>query len=184
MNKKDIKLVEVKQEDIELIRQWRNSEEVSSYMYSTAKITKEEQEAWFERINDDSTSKYWIIEYDNKQLGLASLTGINKTLNSCYWAFYLGDTSVRGAGIGGKVEYNVLNYVFEELKLNKLRCEVFTFNDKVISMHEKFGFRREAFYRQHCLKDGVYHDVVGLAMLSREWQSLKEVIYTKVYGKN
>jgi len=53
MNKKDIKLVEVKQEDIELIRQWRNSEEVSSYMYSTAKITKEEQEAWFERINDD-----------------------------------------------------------------------------------------------------------------------------------
>lgn len=184
MSKEDIKLVELQREDIELIREWRNSEEVASYMYSTDKITKEQQAAWFQKISTDTTCQYWIIEYKGRQLGLASLTGINKTLNSCYWAFYLGDTSVRGAGIGGKVEYNVLKYVFEDLKLNKLRCEVFTFNDKVIGMHEKFGFRREAYYRQHCLKDGVYHDVVGLAMLNKEWQSLKKVIYTRVYGQN
>lgn len=180
----DIKLVEVKRKDIELIRAWRNSKEVSSYMYSEDEISKEQQEQWFNSIKNSKTSKYWIIEYEGKQLGLASLTGINENLSSCYWAFYLGDTSVRGAGIGGKVEYNVLRYVFEDLELNKLRCEVFTFNDKVIQMHEKFGFRREAFYREHCFKNGKFQDVVGLALLNNEWKVIKEKMHAKVYRTN
>lgn len=181
--KKDIQLQPVEKEDLELIRSWRNSSEVSAYMYTEKKITKEEQETWFKKISDDSTSRYWLIEFEGKKLGLASLTGINKTFNSCYWAFYLGDTSVRGAGIGAKVEYRVLTYVFEELKLNKLRCEVFAFNDKVINMHEKFGFRREAYYRQHSLKNGKYEDVVGLALLRAEWEQLKGSLKAKVYGE-
>lgn len=184
MNNLDIELKTVTKDDIELIRTWRNSKEVADYMYSNVSITKEQQEEWFKKIEKDKSSKYWIIQYNNKKLGLASLTGINSTLSSCYWAFYLGDTSVRGAGIGGKVEYNVLRYVFEELKLNKLRCEVFVFNDNVIKMHEKYGFRREAFYREHCFKNEVYQDVVGLAMLQREWNILKDKIYAKVYRRD
>lgn len=184
MNKNDINLIDLQEEDIELVRTWRNSEEVASYMYSEEKISSKQQKKWFNKVKEDNASKYWIIEYDGKKLGLASLTGINKTLNSCYWAFYLGDTSVRGAGIGAKVEYNVLTYVFEKLNLNKLRCEVFTFNDKVIRMHEKFGFRREAYYREHCHKNGVYQDVVGLAMTKKEWSTLKDKLYGRVYKIN
>lgn len=76
-----------------------------------------------------------------------------------------------------------MNYVFDELNLNKLRCEVLTFNEKVIAMHEKFGFRREAYYRQHVKKDGVYYDVVGLAMLKKEWEQLKEYHYNRIYNR-
>lgn len=184
MSNNDIELSKVTADDIELIRNWRNSEEVASYMYTEEKISAEDQKKWFDKISTDPTSEYWIIKYNGKKLGLASITGINKTLSSCYWAFYLGDTSVRGAGIGGKVEYKVLSYVFEELKLHKLRCEVFTFNDKVISMHEKFGFRREAYYRDHCYKNGSYHDVVGLAMLESEWKIIKDKMHAKVYRTN
>ncbi len=180
----DINLNLLTKADIELVRMWRNSSDVAGYMYSESHITEEQQIKWFEKAGNDNSSVYWIIEYEGKKLGLANLTGIDKTLNSCYWAFYLGDTSVRGVGIGGKVEYNVLKFVFEELKLNKLRCEVFTFNDNVIKMHEKFGFRREAFYREHCEKGGKFHNVVGLAMLQSEWNILKEKIYEKVYRKN
>ncbi len=182
MMKNDIQLSPLIADDLELVRSWRNSTEVSSYMYSDKQISEEEQKAWFEKIDHDETCKYWVIEYDRKKLGLASITGINKTLGSCYWAFYLGNTSVRGAGIGAKVEMYVLKFVFEELKLNKLRCEVFVFNDKVIKMHEKFGFRREAYYREHCMKDRKFHDVVGLAILKSEWETLKSALEKKVYG--
>jgi len=180
---KDISLVPLKKEDIELVRSWRNSDEVSQYMYTDKKITAEEQEIWFENIKNDKTSIYWIIEYEDKRLGLASVSGINTILKSCYWAFYLGDTSLRGAGIGGKVEINVINYVFDELNLNKLRCEVFIFNDKVIKMHEKFGFRREAYYRDHCFKNNKFEDAVGLALLKSEWIQLKKTLENKIYGK-
>ncbi|WP_019988968.1 UDP-4-amino-4,6-dideoxy-N-acetyl-beta-L-altrosamine N-acetyltransferase [Rudanella lutea] len=177
----DIQLTPLQHEDIELVRTWRNSEEVAQYMYTDDLITAEQQEAWFAKISKDPSSQYWIIQYNGQKIGLASLTGISQTLSSCYWAFYLGDTSIRGAGIGSKVEFNVLSYVFEHLKLNKLRCEVFTFNDKVISMHEKFGFRREAYYRQHARKNGKWQDVVGLAMLREEWETYREIMRAKIY---
>ena len=178
---KDITLNKLSLNDIELVREWRNSPEVSSYMYDESHISEEQQKVWFNKINTDSSSVYWIIEYDKKKLGLASVTNINQLLKSCYWAFYLGDTSIRGAGIGAKVEYNVLRYVFEELKLNKLRCEVLMGNNKVIKMHEKFGFRREAYYREHCFKNEKPIDVVGLAMLESEWTFLKDSLTSMVY---
>lgn len=180
---RDIQLCELKFENIELVRNWRNSPEVASYMYNENKITEEQQKKWFEKISNDTTCKYWIIEFDEKKIGLASLNNIDKTLCSCYWAFYLGDTSVRGGGIGAKIEFNVLEYVFTELKLNKLRCEVFVTNEKVIKMHEKFGFRREAYYREHCIKNGNKIDVVGLALLESEWSLIKNVMKEKIYGK-
>lgn len=179
----DVVLLPLQKEDIELVRTWRNSPDVAKYMYTDQLITKEQQEKWYEQISEDQSKKYWIITYDNKKIGLVSLTGIDRNLNSCYWAFYLGDTSIRGAGIGSKVEYTILQYVFEELNLNKLRCEVFTSNVKVISMHEKFGFRREAYYRQHALKNGTYLDVVGLAMLKQDWKNIQEKMRAKIYDR-
>lgn len=176
-----VALIDLTQDDIELVRAWRNSPEVAQYMYTDAQITAEQQQNWFERVGQDSRSKYWLIEGDGKKIGLASLTDINPTLSSCYWAFYLGNTSVRGGGIGAKVEFAVLDYVFNELKLNKLRCEVFTTNAKVIGMHEKFGFRREAYYRQHVKKNGEWLDVVGLALLQSEWQGLREPMKATIF---
>lgn len=180
----DILLKDLTIEDIELVRNWRNSEEVAPYMYNENYITQEQQEKWFKKISSETNSKYWIIEFEGRKLGLASITGIDKTLSSCYWAFYLGDLSVRGAGIGAKVEYNVIEFVFNELKLNKLRCEVFVTNDKVIKMHEKFGFRREAYYREHCIKGKQKLDVVGLALLESDWNVYKNIMKSKIYGES
>lgn len=181
--KDDIKLIPIESSHLELIRNWRNSPEVSAYMFTSNFITPEDQLKWFEKIKNDQSSRHWIIEYNGKLLGVAALADISSLFNSCFWGFYLGDTSIRGAGIGSKVEYNLIQYVFEELKLNKMRCEVFAFNDKVVMMKEKFGFRREGYYRQHIKKDGVYKDVVGLALLKEEWDILKPALTKKIYGE-
>jgi len=178
----DIILKKLTKEDIELVRTWRNSKEVAAYMYTEHEISMESQKKWFNKIDSDRSCIYWIIEYEGKHLGLASITEINSNLSSCYWSFYLGDSSVRGAGLGAKIEFNVINYVFETLKLNKLRCEVFVTNDKVIKMHEKFGFRREAYYREHCIKNGEKLDVVGLAILQSEWKLISDFMKNKIYG--
>ena len=178
----DIRLREIELGDIEMIRNWRNSSEVSKYMYTEKLITEDNQKVWFDKIDKDESSKYWIISYDGTSIGLASVTGIDKALQSCYWAFYLGDSSIRGVGIGSKVEYNIIEYVFNDLCLNKLRCEVFVTNDNVIKMHEKFGFRREAFYREHCVKENKKLDVVGLALLKIDWEKNKEFFTKKIYS--
>lgn len=170
----ELKMIPLTEKYLELVRSWRNMPEVSTYMYSDEHISKQHHRDWFSKILNDPTSEYWIIQYNMKPIGLANIVGINHILKSCHWAFYLGESAARGAGIGTGVELFVINHVFQDLGLNKLRCEVFTFNEKVIKMHEKFGFRREAYFREHCFKDGEFKDVVGLALLKRDWDRLKD----------
>ena len=50
-------------------------------------------------------------------------------------------------------------------------------------MHEKFGFRREAYYREHCVKENQKLDVVGLGILQSEWNQLKSKHYERIYGQ-
>lgn len=179
----DILLNILKKDDIELVRKWRNSKDVAHYMYTENEITEEQQKLWFNKINNDSTSIYWIISHNEKKIGLASLTGINEPLSSCFWAFYLGDLSFRKAGIGAKVEFNVLEYVFNTLNLNKLRCEVLITNPNVIKMHEKFGFRRESYFREHCIKNNQKIDAIGLGILKSEWNLIRDNMRKKIYGE-
>lgn len=179
---KDINLTPVQDSHLELIMNWRNSEEVAKYMYTEDKITLDKQKIWWDRTKNSTSSKYWMIEFEGKLLGVANLADIKQTHKSCLWAFYLGDNSVRGQGIGSKVEYNVLKHVFEEMNFNKLCCEVLVENDKVIKMHEGFGFKREAHFRDHIFKNEKFHDVVGLSMLKSEWEAEKDNLYDKVYN--
>ncbi len=161
---------------LELVRAWRNSPAVAQYMYTADPISAGQQQAWYARVSADPSVRYWLIYYQDRPVGVANLSAISAQNRSCSWAFYLGEAQLQGSGIGARVELAVLEYVFEELKLNKLSCEVFVTNEKVVAMHEKFGFRREAYFRQHIYKDNAFLDVVGLAMLRREWQQLREAL--------
>ena len=177
----DVNFIKVEEGDLELIRQWRNSPEVGQYMYTDAEISVDQQKAWYDKIWSEENSRYWLIEYKKKKLGLVYLIDIDLFHSKCFWGFYLGDTSIRGKGIGGKVEYNVLKYVFEELKLNKLCGEVLSFNKKVIKMHEKFGFKQEGLLRDHVRKNGTFMDVVTIGLLQSEWKTLKDDLSKRVY---
>jgi len=163
-------------DDLELVRTWRNSPAVAQYMYTADPISSEQQQAWYARISQDASVQYWLIYYQDRPVGVANLYAISSRNRSCYWAFYLGEENLHGSGIGAKVELAVLEYVFEKLKMNKLSCEVFVTNEKVVTMHEKFGFRREAYFRQHIYKDKAFIDVVGLAILRREWQQVRDTL--------
>lgn len=177
---KDVILREITVDDLELIRTWRSSESISKYMYTTPNITPEQQLAWYAKMQESKTSKYWMITYEGKPLGVASLYNINDQFKNSYWAFYLGDSSVRGKGVGSKVEFQVCEYVFDTMGYNKLLCEVFVWNTAVVKMHEKFGFRRESYFRQHVFKNEKWEDVIGMAMLKQEWDQQKKYLFEKI----
>jgi UDP-4-amino-4,6-dideoxy-N-acetyl-beta-L-altrosamine N-acetyltransferase len=169
-----IELKDIIFEDIEIIRNWRNSPEISKYMYTDDYISIEKQEKWFKNLDIDKTQKQWMIVYENEKIGVAYLYNISENFRSCYWGFYLAYHNQRGKGIGSLVENEVIEYVFNDLDYNKLLCEVLEQNNRVIKMHEKFGFRREGYFREHILKNGEYLDVVSLALLKSEWKINKK----------
>ena len=91
---------------------------------------------------------------------------------------------MRGAGIGGKVEYNILSYVFDTLKYHKLCCEVLGFNEVVIKMHKKFGFKEEGIFKEHIYKNNQFHHVYRLAIFRKDWLALRDALKERVYRRN
>ena len=169
--------------DKDMIRSWRNMPEVGKYMYTDHVITAEEHDAWFRRVSNDPSCKYWILVCDSEDVGLVNLYAIDRRNQRCYWAFYIISPNVRGKGVGSFAEYFVFRHVFDELKLNKLCCEVLAFNQPVVEMHKSFGFVQEGLFRKHVLKGSEAHDVVCLGMLREEWEANKAKLTEKLRAK-
>ena len=175
-----VRLRRVEPADSARLLAWRNSPEVAAFMYSDHQISQAEHDRWFAAAMAAPDRRYWIIEADGEPVGLANLARIDPAARRCEWAYYLGDASTRGKGIGAGVEYIVLRHVFETLGLNKLWCEVLAGNEAVWKLHESFGFHREALFRDHVLKDGRLQDVVGLGMLKSDWDAARPEIEARL----
>ena len=178
-----VRLREVVEGDRERLLAWRNSPDVSAYMYSDHKIGHEEHDHWFDVARHDPRRRYWVIEADDEPVGLANLADIDLVHRRCAWAYYLASPRVRGLGVGSFVEFQIIEYVFGQLGLNKLWCEVLISNESVWRLHELYGFQREALFRQHVMKQGHEVDVVGLGLLSCDWAVRREAMAERLRGK-
>ena len=173
-SKMSLKLSKVDYGDIETIRSWRNSDNIKKYMYTNKIISREDQKKWFEKISNNSSEKYWIIEIDNIKIGLISLNNIDVFNYKCSWAYYIADLSFRGRGIAKTLECNIYDYCFFELGLNKVYCEVIESNNNVIEIHKKFGCEIEANYKDHFFKDNEFQNAVSLAITKAKWIEIKK----------
>jgi len=178
-----IKLRDMKASDESMILAWRNLPEVGKYMYTDGPISPETHAQWLAKTLAHSSDHYWVIVCDEQDVGLANISDVDTVNRRCFWAFYIASSDVRGKGVGSFVEYFILSHVFDVLKLNKLCCEVLGFNEAVVNMHKRFGFRQEGVYRQHIAKGSVFHDVVALAMLREEWIAEKPKLTERLRQK-
>lgn len=71
-----ISLERLKEKDIELVREKRNSTLVSQFMEFRGHITPEMQKEWFNSINNIN-NLYYIITYNNKKVGMINGAKIN-----------------------------------------------------------------------------------------------------------
>lgn len=155
------------EEYLDLVLEWRNKPEIRNNMYTTHIITRDEHYSWFEKIKQDISKRYLICTYLDQPVGVVNFIDINPVHKTAMWAFYSGNTSKRG--VGSWMEFLALNYAFEELLLEKLNCEVLSFNYPVVSLHRKFGFKIEGIFKHHYLKGDQYSDIYRLAIFKRDW---------------
>ncbi|MDU5079762.1 UDP-4-amino-4,6-dideoxy-N-acetyl-beta-L-altrosamine N-acetyltransferase [uncultured Tissierella sp.] len=177
-----LELVKIAKDDLEQIMHWRMKPEVTKYMYTDPVLTLEIQEKWFDSIKNDTSVKYWMIKIDGVKIGVINLRDIDYINRRCTWGYYIGDNSFRGRGIASTLECNIYDYVFNILNLNKFWCEVFSFNEKVISIHERFGSIIEGTLKQHIYKNGEFFDIVMMAITKDRWEEIKDnYSYEKIY---
>ncbi|MDR1452035.1 MAG: GNAT family N-acetyltransferase [Helicobacteraceae bacterium] len=73
----------------------------------------------------------------------------------------------------------MLNYCFDNLKLEKLNCEVIEGNLSTLKLHGKFMFRQEGFIRENVVKEGRRIGVHLLGVTRGEWDVARVEIARK-----
>jgi UDP-4-amino-4,6-dideoxy-N-acetyl-beta-L-altrosamine N-acetyltransferase len=165
------------------VLRWRNLPEVARWMYRDQQITMEEHRRWLKAALSDPRRQYWIIEANGEPVGLANLYDLSPEDRKTAWAYYIADPGQRGTGIGAFVEFWIVEHVFSRLGLGKLWCEVIAENEAVCRLHESFGFRREALFRQHVWKAGEPLDVVGFGLLASDWSELRATSISRLESR-
>jgi UDP-4-amino-4,6-dideoxy-N-acetyl-beta-L-altrosamine N-acetyltransferase len=165
-------------DELELMRGWRNAPAVRANMYTRHEISSAEHLSWWGRVRQSDNQQYFMYEVDGNPLGIIGFVSIDTVNSSCSWAFYASPAAPKGTG--SRMEYLALDYVFGSLNLNKLYCEVLAFNKPVIKLHQKFGMQIEGVFRQQHFAEGQYVDIYRLGLLREEWDIKRTEMHARL----
>ena len=170
---KRVVLREVEDSDLEVMTRWRNDPEINKYFFTHEPTTVERQRQWIASNRERKDEKLFIIaSADNpkRPIGTVGLVHIDHHHRRAEWGrFLIGDASARESGFGSEALYLSLKYAFQDLNLERLYLEVYSWNETARAFYEKFGFTLEGTYRAHVYSDGQFHDVALYGLLRSEF---------------
>jgi len=156
----------------------RNEDSVRRAMFTDHVISTDEHLQWMTGLLSDRSRRVWVIlGKADDVIGQVSLARLDRRQLTSDWAFFLSK-SQRG-GLGFAVEFAFLNFLFDELGLVKLNCEVVEGNDAVLKLHDKFDFKKEGLRRSQVIKDGRRIDVHLLGLTREDWAAARNRIAEK-----
>lgn len=157
------------EEHLEMVMNWRMMPHVTKYLNTDPKLTIEGQRKWFEQIKDDDTQLIWVVYVDDEPAGVIQLMDIDRTNCRCSWGYYIAEIDKRSLKLAMYLEWNLYDYVFDVIGLNKLCNETFALNSEVRKLHVLCGGHEDGILPSHICKNGEYFDVSVGSILKDEW---------------
>lgn len=173
MTLKLINILDVNDELIELVRNWRNRKDINKFMFTNHYINKDEHRKWIENLKNSNIRKAWVIKYSEKPIGFVQLTNIDNIKKTTEWGFYIADKLYRSKGIGSLTLYKLIEYVFNNMKFDKMKTKVLENNTVALKLYKKFGFRIEGKPKEKIERDNKKIDVYLMSLKKDEWKKVK-----------
>ena len=150
---------------------WLNNPKVNSHLeVRHNKQTMENVENYIKDFHDVDNKYLWGV-YDiktKKHIGTINIV-VNR-YNSAEIGLMIGDTSFWGESASDEAMILVLDFSFNELKINRISGGCYAENIGMNFTFNRLGFRREAVFKESVIKtNGQYSDVFKWAILSKEW---------------
>jgi len=171
---KNLILRPLERKDLNRSRAWVNDMEIGRSLLRILPVTEIEQEKWFEDICIQSNKLVWAAENKNEHIGNVGLYNIDFLHRRAEAWCYIGDTSLRGRGLGKEAFSLLLHYGFNGMGLNKIYLHVASENQIAIAMYQSLGFVTEGDLAQEYFIQGSFRDVIRMRLLTSEWSARKE----------
>ena len=158
----------IERSDLEQLRQWRNDPELRQRTREWKALTSEDQERWFQRITSQHRHDHmFIVEHQNKALGVIGLCGWDMHNRHAEISFYIGDSEQRRKGFMKDALVLLIQWGFDQ-GLHRIWAETYAFNVPSIKLLEHLGFLHEGKLRQHVFRNGRFVDSLIMGLLKSD----------------
>ena len=157
----------LEREDIERCYRWMNDPNIVRTLKSRYPIAFQNEVEWLERAMHPSPSeRHFAIERrdDRSHIGNASLHDIDWVSRAAWFGLFVGEPSAWNRGFGGDAIGTLVRFAFDEMNLQKLRINVFDYNERAKHVLLAHGFVEEGKLRRDFYREGRYHDLMILSV--------------------
>lgn len=157
-------------EDTDDIVRWRNREAVRNNFIYREEFTREVHEKWMqEKVEKKEVFQFIITEKkENRKIGSVYLRDIDLANQKCEFGIFIGEEGFLGKGLGTEAAKLILQFAFNELKMNKVFLRLLAENTRAYKSYLKVGFKEEGISRQDVFIGGLFHDVIFMSILRGE----------------
>ena len=119
---------------------------------------------------DSPAAIHFIVERkdNDNAIGFLMATGRNSPDHEQYWRRVI--INERGRGYGKEAMNLLMAWAFEDAGAHRGWLDCKDYNARALHVYESVGLRREGVMRETILVDGVYENLVMLAILEAEWR--------------
>ena len=130
-------------------------------------VSEAEQLKWFEhQVRSRDVLRCIVALRDNeKAIGTIILSDIDQKNATGHIHIKMTKDGGRGKGDGTDAVNTMVQYAFEELRLNCIFANILAYNEASIKLFERCGFKRDGVLRQRVYKQGRFFDLLAYSRL-------------------
>ena len=130
-------------------------------------VSEAEQLKWFEHqeISRDVLRCIVALKEDGKAIGTIILSDIDQKNATGHIHIKMSKEGGRGKGYGTDAVNTMVQYAFEELRLNCIYANILSYNEASIKLFERCGFKRDGVLRQRVYKKGQFIDLLAYSRI-------------------
>jgi RimJ/RimL family protein N-acetyltransferase len=152
--------------------EWINVQEADVFTeHAQFPHSRDDLESYLKSRNEGS-GHIWLAIVDkaaNRHVGNIELAGIDWVHGKATYSIIVGDESAQGKGFGFEASVMLLRHAFGKLNLHRVELGVHENNIPAVKLYRKLGFVEEGRLRQAFRRDGKYHDMIIMGLLSDEF---------------
>ena len=139
ISKYGVSLIRLTEEDLELVRRWRNDDEIKKYMNFQEYITPEMHKKWFESI-DNPENFYYIIVYKGDKIGMVNDKNIDWKKKTAEGGLFIWDKRYVNSIVPMKISFLLLEIAYIMLGWNKTYIKVRKDNHRAVEYNKTLGY--------------------------------------------
>lgn len=134
-----INFINLDEDLIKQVWQWRNAPEIREYMYNKEIIPLENHLRFVQSLRARDDVAYWLVRKGEEPIGVTNLTDINIEESSAELGYYMLP-SKQNSGLGLEFAYNNFLFVFDtEIQCNSLHGAIHRSNINALVLDSYLG---------------------------------------------